>query len=257
MKENKLFFHIILCLFAGFFSGFASADTEYKLTLPEFEQWHHSQEKEQALAYELRDHFLKLQEAIAKRSPDQKKRRGTHAKGHCVTGTFRVLDDDELSPAAVASQSYWSGNAFALGGRPVKLGAYPCNLFVQHSDDLINKTITAGQAKQRGADYLGEQLTDTLQSGGLCHKLFVQLLDETDQYRSGFDKNLIEDTTRVWTGPVHTVAELRINGEHLPAVMCDDPVNGLNPAQVHIDLPGLGQINRARSLVEAASRAAR
>ncbi len=91
----------------------------------------------------------------------------------------------------------------------------------------------------------------------MCHWLFVQFLDETDQYRNGFDKGLIEDTTRVWTGPVHTVAELQIDGEQLAPAVCDDPVNGVSPAQVHIDLPGLGQINRVRSLSESASWAAR
>lgn len=383
MKETKLVRHIIWCLFAGFFSSAAVAGGEYQLTLPEFEQWYHSQEKEQALAYELRDRFLRLQTVIAKQSPDQKKRRGTHAKGHCITGTFRVLEDDELSPTSIirkarlrqglfapsyvgkqlsaryrfanasgkvlpdfvpdiralsiavhtddglsqhfafnnaprfqlkdlqtfvdvlkmgtmvaegsyalfaftklifqtglthafaakgavdmgeedkaiadsfASQSYWSGSVFALGGQPVKLGTYPCDLAVQHTDDMTNKTMTTDAAKRRGSDYLGEQLVGALQSGGICHRLFVQFLDETDQYREGFAKNLIEDATRVWTGPVHTVAELQIDGEQLAPAVCDDPANGLNPARVHIDLPGLGQINRARSLVEAASRAAR
>jgi len=359
------------------------AATEHQLTLPQFEQWYHSQAQEQALALELRDSFLKLQELIAAKSPEQKKRRGTHAKGHCITGTLQILTDDQLSPAAFArkadlrhglfapadagqvlparyrfanssskvlpdfipdiralsiavqtpaglsqhfafnnaprfelkdlqtfvnvlkmgtlvaegsykltafakliwhtgfsqafaakaavdmgeedkaiadsfsNQSYWSGSAFALGDQPVKLGTYPCDLQAQHTDDLVNKTITADEATQRGTNYLGTQLTSALQSGGICHKLFVQFLDETDQYRHGFDKGLIEDTTRVWTGPIHTVAELQIAGEQLSPATCDDPVNGLNPAKVHIDLPGLGQINRARSLIEAASRAAR
>ncbi len=372
---------LLFCI--GIFSHVAITAAEHQLTLPKFEQWYHSQEQEQALTLELRDSFLKLQELIAERSPEQKKQRGTHAKGHCITGTFQVLADDELSSAAFArkadlrhglfapayidevlparyrfanssgrvlpdfipdiralsiavqtherlsqhfafnnaphfelkdlqtfvdvlkmgilvaegsykltafaklawhaglrrafaakaavdmgeedkaiadsfsNQSYRSGSTFALGGQPVKLGAYPCDLQVQHTDDLVNKTITADEAKQRGADYLGTQLVSELQSGGICHKLFVQFLDETDQYHHGFDKELIEDTTRIWTGPIHTVAELQIAGEQLSPATCDDPVNGLNPAKVHIDLPGLGQINRARSLIESASRAAR
>lgn len=384
MKKNNLITRTIIgCLCAGFFSSITMASSGYQLTLPAFEQWYHNQEKEQALAYELRGSFLRLQEVIASQSSDQQKRRASHAKGHCVTGALRVLEDDELSPAAsvskarlrhsifasayagrtlsaryrlsnasgevlsdfipdiralsiavragadleqhfafnntsrfqlqdlqvladaltmgimiaegsyplvaftklmfqsgpgrafavkaaidmanedkaiadsFASQSYWSGGVFALGGHPVKLGTYPCRLAVQHTNDLVNETITADEARRRGADYLGVQLNETMQAGGMCHRLFVQFLDETDQYRNGFDKGLIEDATRIWTGPVHTVAELQIDGEQLAPAVCDDPVNGVSPAQVHIDLPGLGQINRVRSLAESASWAAR
>ncbi len=382
-KKNKLITRIIWCLYAGCFSSITLASSEYQLTLPEFEQWYHSPEKEQALAWELRDGFLRLQTLLAEQSADQQKRRASHAKGHCVTGTFQVLADNELSPAATASkarlrhglfapayvgqtlsaryrlsnasaevlpdfmpdiralsiavrtdgglaqhfafnntprfqlqdlqvladalkmgimlaegsyplvaftklmlqsgpgrafavkaaidmaeedkavadsfasQSYWSGSVFALGGHPVKLGTYPCRLTVQHTDDLVNETIAADEARQRGTDYLGTQLADTMQAGGMCQRLFVQFLDETDQYRNGSDSSLIEDNTRIWTGPVHTVAELQTGGEQLAPVVCDDPAHGLSPAQVHIDLPGLGQINRVRSLAESASWAAR
>jgi catalase len=362
----------------------ASSSSEYQLTLPTFEEWHKSKQKEIELTHELRDGILQVQRIISNRPGNKKiKRRGTHAKGYCVSGTFKVLTDAELSPDTSAkktlirhglfandyagkvlqtryrfanasgkvladfekdlravsmaiktddgleqhftfnnsprfqlpnlqtfvdvlalvsmveegsnplfsfaklifqsgfkrafsaksaidmgdedkaiaksfsSQAYWSGSAFALGGRPVKLGSYACGLQAQHTQDLMNQTITYDDARQQGENYLKEQLAQKILSGGICQKLFIQFIDETDQYKTIPSKKLVEDTTVIWTGPIHTVAEMNINGKLLTETVCNDPINGLNPVQININLPGLGQINRARSFAESASRAAR
>jgi len=108
-----------------------------------------------------------------------------------------------------------------------------------------------------GENYLGDQLKAKMESKGICQTLFVQFMNETDQYMKNPNADLIEDTTIVWTGAIHPVAELRVNGTMLPQEVCDNNSNGLNPSKVHVNLPGLGQINRARTVSEVASRDAR
>jgi len=162
-----------------------------------------------------------------------------------------------------ATQSYWSGSAFALGKNPtssnvIKLGSFPCtSKEINHTSQLKNETLSAEDAAKLDVNYLGNQFNAAMLMGGICQTLFIQFMDETDQFKTNEKSNLIEDTTIIWNGPIHPVAELKINGAIVPPAICDERQNGLNPSQVHVDLPGLGQINRARAASELASKTAR
>lgn len=169
-------------------------------------------------------------------------------------------EEDKKIALSYSSQSYWSGSAFALGQNPteanvIKLGSFPCtDKEINHTNQLANKTISKKEAAKLGNNYLGDQLKESMASGGICQTLFVQFMDETDQYGKISSTDLVENTTIIWTGKIHPVAELTVNGGMVSAEVCDDRSNGLNPSRVYIDLPGLGQINRARAVSESASR---
>lgn len=181
-------------------------------------------------------------------------------RAFAVKAAADMGNEDKVVVPSYTSQSYWSGSAFALGENRgfenvVKIGSFPCSTTtVSHTRFLRNPRLSTDQTRGLAANYLSQGVREQVQNQkSICQTLFVQFLSETEQLADTNPAALIENPSLVWTGPIHPVAELQMD-QVLPQETCDDPVNGINPSSVQWDLSGLGQINRARTLAEEASR---
>ena len=184
--------------------------------------------------------------------------------------------EDTKWEASYAQQNYWSTTAFGVGRdaeNVVKFGAMPCSAdgqVAKRSSDLTRVELLSEAAAQSLADslvksgavtraenYLSESLVTQLNDGPVCYNLFVQFLNEEKSVGGRLNSNrareLVENPSLVWDGPIHVVGQLLMN-EAIDERTCDDPVNAVSVIANNSEIHGLGQINRAREFAEAASR---
>ncbi len=227
-------------------------------------------------------YFAKLHESEGEFAPI--------AYGHAVYDAFQLKGVEDLGTAdkkwhpSYTSQVYWS-TAFGIGegsigstSRIVKFGAAPCSKVkdtdMVDSEQLKSKTLPSEAEASKVADdllasgkiqhkenYLSESLVDEVKTGPVCYELLVQFLSETSNQQSS--EELVENTTIVWNGPVHSLGRLMVNNDVMDQEACDAPSNFVRSApkpdadatlvKSAKGIYGLGQINRARDYVETVS----
>ena len=124
------------------------------------------------------------------------------------------------------------------------------------AQSLADSLVKSG-AVTRAENYLSESLVTQLNDDPVCYNLFVQFLNEEKSVGGRLNSNrareLVENPSLVWDGPIHVVGRLLMN-EAIVERTCDDPVNAVSVIANNSEIHGLGQINRAREFAEAASR---
>ena len=161
--------------------------------------------------------------------------------GHLRTAGPALLGTNPI-PSMVAEQ-YWSGSAYHLGAhQAVKFTAKPCSTTRRREPD--------GSGNSR----LREDLVAAA-AEGFCFQLSVQF--QTDPWRTP-----IEDASREWTEeetPLVPVGKITIPAQDIRAPKRDEFCQSLsyNPWHAVAAHQPMGNINRARRFVYAASRAYR
>ena len=119
------------------------------------------------------------------------------------------------------------------------------------------RVLVKSGAVTKAENYLSESLVTQLKDAPVCYSLFVQFLSEEetvgDRLNSGRARELVENPSVVWNGPIHVVGQLLMN-EAVDQKSCDDPADAVSVMANSSEIYGLGQINRARKFSEAASR---
>jgi catalase len=181
--------------------------------------------------------FMKFAHANSKSAA-----RGTlFMAGHLRTAGPALLGTNPI-PSAVAEQ-YWSGSAYHLGAhQAVKVTAKPCSTKRRREPD--------GSGDGRLREDLAAAAAE-----GFCFQLYVQF--QTDAWRTP-----IEDASREWTeeeSPLVPVGKITIPAQDIENPKRDELCTSLsyNPWHAIAAHQPMGNINRARRFVYAASRAYR
>ena len=82
-------------------------------------------------------------------------------------------------------------------------------------------------------------------------KVYIQLLSETDEIKKYAAKDIIENASIKWTGPIHAMGEVLIDNS-IENSTCDSPaLFSIKPIVNSFELKGVGQLSRAKFAIES------
>lgn len=213
-------------------------------------------------------------------------------------GIFSALSDERAGPLikrasrdfslvkSYTGEAFWSGVPYVLksnsaksqslegvvqyGMSPgcdnnVKLGQRSEGNLIKKGSPINNLTSKIFRANNpfRDHDYLQNQLKKTIAktkgSEPVCMSIFVQFLDQTEQYKKASEENkesvatlLVENPTVEWkNAPKHKIAELRLNEVIEDDQRCNGHGTVVMPgSDKNIGFKGVGWANRVRGMSE-------